>query len=227
MDLMYYSGDCSGQSTRDEIAEAFIAMIQSSSFFDSCSLVDKCNIENVKVFCGSTQLGRRPEIYRRRRDLDDEDDGLDADKESKFLTRLEEVLIKRQRRDADVNNMAAFISFDFSLEIKYEEGMESIEAVVTTETKLKDETDGLMTAIGNGTMEAMNMPNMTMEVAEDMMSYGDPILTCEPGYVVSNDTFHCCKFPSLSNYTDLFDNYQYRSNINNGFLSFWARLRQN
>lgn len=199
MDLMYFSGDCSDESTQNRIAEAFIQMIQSSPFMEACSLTNECNIENIQVNCGSVEgssLGPRPHVYRRGADyLEDEA------MRSRLLKKLEEVGAKRRRRDAEVT-YAAFISFDLKFEVNYELGTESLEAVVTTETKMKEEAEVLMSAIGNGTMEALSVSNVTLEVVEEMMSYGESKLTCEKGYVVSNDTYHCSKsrpiFPSIS-----------------------------
>ncbi|XP_033644442.1 sushi, von Willebrand factor type A, EGF and pentraxin domain-containing protein 1-like isoform X2 [Asterias rubens] len=207
MDLMYFSGDCRDQSTQDAIAEAFIQMIQSSPYMDSCSLTNKCNIENIQVICGTvggSSIGGRPRIYRRG-----VDHLLEEDEQSPLLKKLEDGT-RRRRRDAEVT-YAAFISFNLKFEVNYEVGIESLDAVVTTETKMKEEAEVLMSAFGNGTMEAMSVSNVTLEVADEMMSYGESKLTCELGYVVSNETYHCTACSSGTWYNSVTDDCEFCS----------------
>ncbi|XP_022105685.1 fibropellin-1-like isoform X2 [Acanthaster planci] len=69
--------------------------------------------------------------------------------------------------------------------------MDSQDAVVVTETKVKEQADNLMTAIGNGSLSISSIPDITLEVDTDMMSFGDSKLICQPGYILSNDSFYC------------------------------------
>ncbi|XP_022105682.1 sushi, von Willebrand factor type A, EGF and pentraxin domain-containing protein 1-like isoform X2 [Acanthaster planci] len=194
MSLMYFSGDCSDQSTRNQIAAAFIIMIESSAYMDACSLTNKCNIENVQVHCGAggRRLGHGPGIQRRRRGtrVTEELHATEDATWDKLFARLDATRTHREKRDTDID-FGVFISFDLNYEVPYETGMDSQDAVVVTETKVKEQADDLMTAIGNGSLSISSIPDITLEVDTDMMSYGDSKLICQPGYVLSNDTFYC------------------------------------
>ncbi|XP_038060587.1 sushi, von Willebrand factor type A, EGF and pentraxin domain-containing protein 1-like [Patiria miniata] len=206
MSLMYFSGDCSDQSTQDSIASAFITMIENSLFMDACTLTNKCNIENVQVHCGAggQRLGQGPGMHRRRRRgtiTDDQRRSEDA-VWGKLFARLDATHIQRQKRDTDIN-FGVLISFDLSNEIDYETGMESQDAVIAAESELKDRADGLMAAIGNGSLLALNMTGMNLEVDTDTMSYGDSVVICKPGYILSNDSLYCTACSSGTWYNKL------------------------
>ncbi|XP_035694585.1 sushi, von Willebrand factor type A, EGF and pentraxin domain-containing protein 1-like [Branchiostoma floridae] len=60
-ELQYYSGDCTDQTTKDNIAAAFAQLVTDSGF---CTVADGCSVDGVEVTCGPiSATGKR----RRRR----------------------------------------------------------------------------------------------------------------------------------------------------------------
>lgn len=59
IELYYYSGDCTSNSTQRQIQENFIQILNQSNFRDLCSEYQECSAGNVQVRCGEISSGRR------------------------------------------------------------------------------------------------------------------------------------------------------------------------
>ncbi|XP_038050781.1 sushi, von Willebrand factor type A, EGF and pentraxin domain-containing protein 1-like [Patiria miniata] len=181
VDVMYFSGDCSSQSTRDSIAAAFITLLQDANL---CQPTDQCTVQNVQVICG-------PSTRRRRRALEDlpsraRDVKL---KEKKYLEKEHMLSRFRQRRTA-VNEQVS-ISFDISMPVPHSEGDSSFNAVLSAESTMMAAADTLINKMSNGSIPPLQVEGINVTLDEDSMSYGYAEIDCEPGYIANNDDYVC------------------------------------
>ena len=199
-ELMYFSGDCTSQSTIDRIAQAFIDLLGMSNYKDACDQSDQCTIENVVVTCGSSS-GRR-----RRRSVD----------EAKYHNRLQRSPHRAEREEMKWNTMQSrhneplaspqtrqrrsvlywefFISFEFSIEIHYEAGVDSFDATLDSENRMIEFAEVVFADISGGTIPPLNVSGLEMELDESSPTYGYAEITCEPGYIANNDDYVCGKY---------------------------------
>ncbi|XP_060077180.1 sushi, von Willebrand factor type A, EGF and pentraxin domain-containing protein 1-like [Ylistrum balloti] len=58
VEVVFFTGSCTDESTQMEIKQNFIQKLQSTSFSHGCDISPKCSWKNVKVICGNTN-GKR------------------------------------------------------------------------------------------------------------------------------------------------------------------------
>ena len=63
-ELYYFTSDCTSASAQTKIKENFLKILNGSAYQSVC-IINKCNVDNVKVFCGPRSTGSQG---RRRRD---------------------------------------------------------------------------------------------------------------------------------------------------------------
>ncbi|XP_071810204.1 uncharacterized protein [Asterias amurensis] len=189
-ELMYFSGDCSNQSTQDSIAQAFIDLLRKANFTELCVPIEKCTIDNVEVTCGESSRRRRSyqeDGYQQQRRLQrSEAKGSTLRSMELQLSKPDEQAHNKQRREALTSKV--FIYFDVGINIQHSEGVDSFDATIDAEDKMIVIVDGLSTKLGDGTLPLV-VPEVEMQY--DETSYGYAEIDCEPGYIADNDNYVC------------------------------------
>ncbi len=196
---MYFSGDCTSQSTQDSIAQAFIDLLQASLFADSCDPNDQCTIGNVEVTCGASSGRRRRRSYeedgykQQRRLQRSEVEGLRLRSMKLQRNKWQAEGHSRQRREG--LTFEVFISFEVSINIQHSEGVDSYDATLDADYQMIGIAESFFTELNNGTLP-LEVPEVEMQLDETASTYGFAEIDCEPGYIANNDDYVCGEYQS-------------------------------
>ncbi|XP_022103007.1 sushi, von Willebrand factor type A, EGF and pentraxin domain-containing protein 1-like [Acanthaster planci] len=198
-ELMYFTGDCNSQETKDSIAAAFIELLKSSTFKDACDSTDECTIGNVRVTCGATDSGRRRRslaaanaqetygIRRQRHPWSAERETAKWNQMQSQFNKMEGNLPRRQPRKT--TEWEALISFEFSVPVPH--AGDSFNATLEAENVMIKIAEGFISDLEDGTLPPLNVPGLTTVLKDNSMTYGYAEILCEPGYVANNEDYVC------------------------------------
>ena len=171
-----------------------------SLFTDACDPNDQCTVENVDITCGATGRRRRRSVdeekHRNRLQRSPHRAEREEMKWNTMQSRHDERLASSQTRQRrNTLDWEVFISFDFSINVNYQEvGIDSYAATVDSENRMVVLAEDFFTKLSNGTIRPLNVSGLEMQLDESSPTYGYAEITCEPGYIANNNDYVCGKY---------------------------------
>ncbi|XP_072179392.1 LOW QUALITY PROTEIN: uncharacterized protein [Diadema setosum] len=184
-ELLYFTGSCGTQETRDEIAAAFLQILLNTDFSDICTQTDQCTVENVKVTCGDMSATKK---RRRRRRRSGHQSFLPDSREEAMPVPSDNM--NRARRDVNIQLVIA-VEWDFVTNVNQDPSLGNFEAVIEADTLMMKMSDVIQEEIDAGTFPSLDVPGSNLTLDESSLTFGNSEVLCDHGYTADKNDLHC------------------------------------